>query len=398
MPSVSELCDRLKIRHPSEQSTCIGYGQRKPTCGCAVAIASRTNAVDVLTVICRGMRVNSQVAQSDLRKIASLLLCKRFHQFQADEKAQKWVVELQNWSSQLHVPGNENDTSSRPSHLSTRQRLTDNAVLQARCNSLADNLSSLRDDHVGLQSDYNTLHEEHENLQYLHQRLERRHQRLQNRELCLDAVSDNAIIEEVRKRLGNATSQILERSIVAMSTQLREATRDESNIEPRVDARTEQVLTTETQVNTRERSSSTPAESDAWRRSITIEDNVSQPQHLSQPSTQPLNQQTVNSSIAQGTQNSESISADTRTAAPVPREERDDETNPASTARARPSSLSRHSHTECSICLERYEENVQDFWECQECQNRIHSHCFELWTASHLDIRPVKCVYCRAVV
>lgn len=90
MSTVKDLCRRLGIRHPFEQSTCIGYGQRKPTCGCAVAESSRSSAVAMLQDMSEGLYFSAEVSNEALLGIASLLLCKRWHQFQAAEKVQGW--------------------------------------------------------------------------------------------------------------------------------------------------------------------------------------------------------------------------------------------------------------------------------------------------------------------
>lgn len=90
MPSIDRVCEKLGIRHPLEQSTCIGYGQRKPTCGCAVAYASRSQAVGLLRNIGHSHRDGDRIDSEVLLDIASLLLCKGWHQFQMEETVQGW--------------------------------------------------------------------------------------------------------------------------------------------------------------------------------------------------------------------------------------------------------------------------------------------------------------------
>lgn len=400
MSSVKELCNQLGIRHPLEQTNCIGYGQRKPTCGCAVAIASRTNAVNVLTIVNRAIRANDQVKQTDLQAIANLLLCKRFHQYQADENVQRWVKGLQKWVSQLQASKNESEGSMRLSRTSTQQLLTDTVALQAQYSNLASDLRFLESDHASLQTDYDNLQTHHENLQNLYQRLERRHRHLQSRQLCLDSVSNEALIEEVRRRLENPANQNLESSIVAISMQITQIARSNRDADIQNITDVEQSSTIDTHIGTVARSLPTPAESDTLRRFATSNDYTdqreSQPELFTQSLTQPLYQQNTTSSAAQQPRSSSPTSVESRTATLVSRQERDSVQNSEITSSANPSYPIRQSHTECSICLEPYEENVQDFWECQQCQNRVHSLCFNSWTGTQTEGRGRSCVYCRA--
>ena len=98
MWTVNKLCRIFDIQHPLDQSTCIGFGTKKPTCGCAVAETSRDRAVTGILDICasldRGRSSRSSLLPM-LETTARLLHCKRWHQWQAEEEAQEWYDRLQ---------------------------------------------------------------------------------------------------------------------------------------------------------------------------------------------------------------------------------------------------------------------------------------------------------------
>ncbi|KEF55120.1 uncharacterized protein A1O9_08773 [Exophiala aquamarina CBS 119918] len=103
MLTVKQLCRDLGIKHPDKHSTCIGYGKAKPTCGNAVAAASRSTAVSILQDICYGIEDGLTVRDlsSDLNAAACLLHCKRWHQGQGPAMSQEWERKLPYWERNL---------------------------------------------------------------------------------------------------------------------------------------------------------------------------------------------------------------------------------------------------------------------------------------------------------
>lgn len=102
MATVNRLCQDLGIKHPLDRSTCIGYGKAKPTCGNAVAQASRYAALNGLERICNALaqNTNPESLRRDLNAVAQLLHCKRWHQDQAEAKAQQWEARLHRANAQ----------------------------------------------------------------------------------------------------------------------------------------------------------------------------------------------------------------------------------------------------------------------------------------------------------
>ncbi|KAK5420164.1 hypothetical protein LTR06_001634 [Exophiala xenobiotica] len=96
MTGVSELCRDLGIKHPLDQHTCIGYGQKKPNCGSLAAEHNRQKAVDRLEKIADKLTNGDSPSDvmTDLHRVAKLLHCVRNHQYQADDKAQEWKRKL----------------------------------------------------------------------------------------------------------------------------------------------------------------------------------------------------------------------------------------------------------------------------------------------------------------
>lgn len=96
MTTVNRLCLDLGIKNPLERTTCIGYGKAKPTCGNAVAAASRSAAFASLERICDAIADGTSPSRlrGDLEAVAHLLHCKRWHQYQAPVKSQEWEARL----------------------------------------------------------------------------------------------------------------------------------------------------------------------------------------------------------------------------------------------------------------------------------------------------------------
>lgn len=138
MSSVNELCQRLNILLPLEQSTCIGHGLRKPTCGCSVSLSSRKAANRVLEDVSYDITAGHQVQVDELQLIAGLLLCKRNHQSQGQELARRWQHTLQERTSQSPprqlneiVGTSRNISTMPPSLIGADLRQPSNAALIA---------------------------------------------------------------------------------------------------------------------------------------------------------------------------------------------------------------------------------------------------------------------------
>jgi len=95
MTTVADLRHILGLDDPLEHSTCIGHGQRNPYCHNAVASASRPQADLVLHTIARSWGALSSV-EYELQQLASLLLCKRNPQWQAEAKFGDWERKTKN--------------------------------------------------------------------------------------------------------------------------------------------------------------------------------------------------------------------------------------------------------------------------------------------------------------
>ncbi|KIV83343.1 hypothetical protein PV11_05376 [Exophiala sideris] len=98
MLTVDQLCRDIGIKNPSDRSTCIGYGQKKPTCGMAVAERSRSAAKARLRKICQLVEEDGSITEEiadDLESVATLLHCKNFHRDQAPAKAEEWERSLE---------------------------------------------------------------------------------------------------------------------------------------------------------------------------------------------------------------------------------------------------------------------------------------------------------------
>lgn len=102
MSDIADLLSTLGLKHPLERSTCIGYGQRKPDCGCAVAIASRSTAHNLLIEIKEKLKRKENITNS-LYTLASLLLCKNWHQSQTAENVSRWELKLRNYRPSLRT-------------------------------------------------------------------------------------------------------------------------------------------------------------------------------------------------------------------------------------------------------------------------------------------------------
>ncbi|KAL2859119.1 RING finger protein [Aspergillus lucknowensis] len=90
--------DVCAIKDPLQTSTCIGATSRGNVCACAVSRNARQDARSKLETLGR-IPLASEEVRIWLRQIASLLLCKRWHQGQASSIAQKWQRAVDNMRS-----------------------------------------------------------------------------------------------------------------------------------------------------------------------------------------------------------------------------------------------------------------------------------------------------------
>lgn len=138
MTTVADLRHILGLDDPFEHSACIGYGQRNPYCHNAVAFASRSQADLVLHTIARSWGALSSV-EYELQQLASLLLCKRNHQWQAEAKAGDWERKMKNAAMSSAQAGTFRASSgttpaspSRTSRSSTSHADSENGVRRGK--------------------------------------------------------------------------------------------------------------------------------------------------------------------------------------------------------------------------------------------------------------------------
>lgn len=339
MSSVNDLCRRLDIRHPLEQSTCIGYGQRKPTCGCAVAESSRLTALAKLESVNDNLNSGARVSSEALRGIASLLLCKRWHQSQADENVQHWRRNLREISATparipLPTPPSTNVTPAQ--------------LVPAPRNVPAPRPSP-------------------------------------------ESFSDQQLVQEIKRRLQQRRSDELLGGILEIANTVLENhnnTRDQTQDDrPRGNPRTNvdeasrpnpprsPITPPPSYTNTAGNSSRTYVGQSSQNRSATV--------NMATPNTQ--------TPVSRPAPASESV-RQARIAALTPVVS---SSRPEPPARS-PSPL-RQSHLECVVCTLPYEEDTDEYWECRSCLNRVHMQCFENWRDSQLPGR-VTCIHCRGQV
>ncbi|OQV00548.1 hypothetical protein CLAIMM_06028 [Cladophialophora immunda] len=107
MFSIYELCQVLGINHPQEQSTCVGYTQKRPDCRNPVAGRYRSAGTDKLVNICDALArgIQPSMLETQLQEVAKLLICRKNHQAQAPAKAQIWSERLVKYMEDRRVAG-----------------------------------------------------------------------------------------------------------------------------------------------------------------------------------------------------------------------------------------------------------------------------------------------------
>ncbi|KAK2730491.1 chitin synthase [Colletotrichum kahawae] len=85
-------------------TTCRGYSKSKPTCGNPISKVSRSKITPVLLNIVESGSISR--ATNHLKTLASLVLCKRYHQIQIAEKVAQWRIRLLSFLSH-DAPGTQ---------------------------------------------------------------------------------------------------------------------------------------------------------------------------------------------------------------------------------------------------------------------------------------------------
>ncbi|KAI1625928.1 hypothetical protein EDD37DRAFT_648380 [Exophiala viscosa] len=116
MLTVDQLCQYIGIKNPSDRSTCIGYGQAKPTCGNPVAERFRLEARAALQNICYLLDASGSITEEladELESVAVLLHCKKNHRYQAPAKANDWIRRLEDILVQTDAERHQRETRAR---------------------------------------------------------------------------------------------------------------------------------------------------------------------------------------------------------------------------------------------------------------------------------------------
>ncbi len=109
---------------PQEHTTCIGIAKStEKQCRCQVAGKSRDRATEILKTVATTSSTTESVKQ-DMKVVAGLLLCKRFHQDQTAKLSSEWMGKL--WSSGFPAQ------ASMPSFAGDHNRAAEDAVREFR--------------------------------------------------------------------------------------------------------------------------------------------------------------------------------------------------------------------------------------------------------------------------
>lgn len=334
MSSVNDVCKHLGIRHPMEQPTCIGYGQRKPTCGNAVAESSRSQAIARLERVRENLDSGRRANSDSLLDIASLLLCGRYHQYQAEENAQRWKRSLRGYFTPRR--------QATPIAASS-------GVAPARNVPVPEAVPSPGP--------------------------------------MLQSCSNLELIREVRRRLGRAGRVELLHELIQITTAVSEnrvavsnqAHSNTSRENPRVDVEVSRPDPPGSSITAPPAHSGTAGNANRTSTSVLSQHRSAGADTMMPAARSPTPESMLAVGIIQPASDTleRSVVASPRPDPPV---------------RA-PSPL-RQSHTECVVCILSYEEDPEDYWECRRCLNRVHLSCFETWMASQLPAQ-VTCIHCR---
>lgn len=373
MASIDTLCQRLGIQHPLDQSTCIGYGQKKPTCGLLAAESSRLQAVRVLNQISRDLSHGSEVSSDRLYDLASLLLCKRWHQNQAHENAERWTVKLKKIAASTYVPRNP---TADPSHYSTTyptqcppQEAEYHPIPPQPCPP-ANHSSHLAP--RGPQPRPDTY------------------------QPGLHSCSTQELIAEIQKRLGSvANNQLLSAIVSIADGQAQDQILVRS---PRANAAAipdtraiDRPTRTVIDLSTIDGSSVLQAAHTTAPRQVTRTQARDIPRANTVATTTSSGLPPAARSASRPSPTGEDIRQARITALALAPRSATPETP------VRPASPLRSSYVECAVCMEPYEDGDTDQWECQSCQNRAHKDCYQSWRAAP-SAGSTRCMYCRATI
>lgn len=397
MASVDALCQRLGIQHPRDQSTCIGYGQRTPTCGLLAAQSSRMQAVSLLDQINHDLSRGSAISNDALRTVAGLLLCRRWHQSQAHENAQRWQARLEKttaarWPEQATVSASSN---SAPQH-STRYPVQYAAPPPPQppfqySVQLAPQYPQQYPIQYASQYPVSMYIPPRPSLQQV------------TNEPGLRSCTTQELITEIQTRLRSSTDTYLLTVILDIVGTRSQSPRTEpiprgyvtqsdtpagdSTVTSSYVSRSIGFRDVET-ANVAPPQPAPPRPRSAARQQIEVEANPSSPTNPG-----------VVSAVTKRNQ------ASTRRPAPISDDIRQaritaltsTRRSPAPEPPARALSPLRSSYMECGVCMEPYEDEEDNHWECQNCLNRAHARCFESWRSAP-SARGVRCMYCRVEV
>jgi hypothetical protein len=357
MWTVNSICRVIGIQHPSDHPTCIGYGKQKPTCGNLAAASSRDSAVRKLERICdhlnRGLHLESLIGR--LVEAAGLLHCKRWHQYQAQKKADDWYDRLLD-----HI---ENPINEAP--------------------DVPEDLSNVEDEDVLGEIEARLLSEGGDRFGF-----------------ALWELLDG-LLKTARDCGPNNVSVSLERYM--------RFSRRSSDPEPSSGTR---ASASHARVNILPAVHAAPRLLPPAVRSLssTTAPSLSSFSNLSAVSSLPsLSDHSDVSSVASvssspGLSSPRSISSRSSQASVVRPSHRGSPTSlhSASTstgtrASSRSASISSSAGDDCGVCLRRMSDGVEHLWHCSVCRNATHEGCFDMWMARSAE-NATTCIYCRSLV
>lgn len=342
MTTIADLRRVLDLSDPLKHSSCIGYGQRNPDCRNPVASASRSQAKLLLNTIVRCWRAQDDV-EDELHQLASLLFCKRNHQWQAEAKVKEWKRKMKK-AGKRSAEANASRASSRTSPASSSRTSRSSTTH-------ADSESGVRSSKQAAKS-------------------------LTNKEL----------LKELRRRLFVTADQMILDNFLKLADEVNDTFKTEDD--------SEEDSEDDDDSSDDNRDASDDADND--NESDNDSNDLQNMQAAAQSPQQTPSQISASASAAARTHQRPSAEAlrQARVAALS--------TTPGSTTsmvHAGPPSPLRQSHVECVVCLQPYDGDDEGaFWQCDECLNRVHGECFDAWYASVNPNMAVRCIHCRAEV
>ncbi|KAK5092958.1 hypothetical protein LTR70_005179 [Exophiala xenobiotica] len=322
MTTVADLRHILDLGDPLKHSPCIGYGQRNPDCRNPVASASRSQAEQVLNTIVRFWRAHDNV-DDELHQLASLLLCKRNPQWQAEAKVEEWKRKMKK-AGKRSAEANGSRASSRTS--------TPSSTRSSRSSTThADSESVARSSKVP--------------------------KSLTNKEL----------LKELRRRLLDTADQMILDHFLKLADEVNDTFKKEDDSED----------DSEDDADSSDDNSDASDDADNDHESDNDSNELQNVQAAARAPRQTPSQPSASTSAVARAHHRPSAEAlrQARVAALS--------TTPGSTksmVHGGPSSPLRQSHVECVVCLQPYDGDDQEpFWQCDACLIRVHRECFDAW-------------------